>query len=59
MTRDGVVNAADTSEVKSIISTLPATVSPMNVTADVKLDGKLNLADFAVVKASLGHTVAP
>ena len=56
--RDGVVDAKDTAETKSIIST-PTTINPLNARADVKLDGKLNIADGAAVKASLGRTVIP
>ena len=56
--RDGAVNGADISETKSLIST-PSTVSPVNIVADVKLDGKLNIADAAVVKANVGRSVAP
>jgi hypothetical protein len=56
--RDGAVNAADVSETKSLIST-PSTVSPVNIGADLKMDGKLNIADAAVVKANVGRSVAP
>ena len=47
-----------TAAAKSIIST-PAAINPLNARADVKLDGKLSLADAAIVKANLGHSVAP
>ncbi len=56
--RDGIVNAADTAETKSTITT-PTPISPINATVDVKLDGKLTIADSAVVKANLNQTVAP
>lgn len=53
--RDGVVDAKDTAEIKSITAT-PTAISVLNARADVKLDGKLNIADAAAVKASLGHS---
>ncbi len=56
--RDGVVNDADVAESKATIST-PATIDGLNAHADIKLDGKLNVADTAAVKANLGHTLAP
>jgi hypothetical protein len=56
--RDGVVNALDTSAVRSLVTT-PGPISSINVTGDLKLDGKLTVADSAVVKANLGHSVAP
>lgn len=56
--RDGIVNALDTSTVRSFVTT-PGPISSINVTGDLKLDGKLTVADSAVVKANLGRSVAP